>query len=211
MNLHIIAGGMSGAEEGALDAASDIGTSYSGWMASGYRVLGGTRKDIGMTYGLEQTTSANLSDRTRLMVHEADLVLFFGKEKLRWFRTVSSYAEGHCPVETVNPDYDCADWVAAILIATHGAQNIFVTGDRDDRRPGIKEKTKAIMLKVLNEQAKQRSSSENPESAETVSPLPEMRGQAMAEVHRIQRAIKDGSAPGEGSTLHSQQRRQDLP
>lgn len=148
--LSVLAGGMSGAEEGALEAANLLSIPYYGYMASGYRVLGGQRAEIARKYGLMTTSSPNLNDRTKMMVETADLVLFFGREKLRMYKKAAGWAEkSQCPIESVDPTSPIAHWVVQIHIATHGAKKVFITGDREDRWPGMKDLTREVLLKAL--------------------------------------------------------------
>ena len=166
----VITGSMSSAEEGALQGACAAGVKTDGLMVASNRVIGGSRPIIALKYNLRQTDSTALLERTKQMAQISDLTIFMGRKKIRAYQTMAEYCSKFAiPIESVTPDHEDASFHMAYLIMHHRAHTVFITGDREDRTPGLKDRVAQIVEKALNLVIRAENGSNQDPSHSTVS------------------------------------------
>ena len=75
----IISGGQTGADQGALDAAINLGIPHGGWIPKGRITEDGPLPD---RYNLIEMPSASYPDRTRKNIRESDGTLILSHSRL---------------------------------------------------------------------------------------------------------------------------------
>ncbi len=74
MLAKLISGGQTGADRAALDTAIHFGFPHAGWCPKGRIALDGT---LGSQYRLQETPSADYSQRTRWNIRDSDATVVF--------------------------------------------------------------------------------------------------------------------------------------
>lgn len=77
----IISGGQTGADQGALVAARQLGIETGGWMPLGARTEAGCCPALLELYGLKEDSSPEYPPRTRKNVRDSDATAWFGTLK----------------------------------------------------------------------------------------------------------------------------------
>lgn len=151
MELKIISGGQTGVDQGALDAAIQLGIPHGGWCPKGRRSEAGP---IPEKYQLEESTSSHYGDRTRMNIRDSDgtlIVVEAGKkigpgtkltiEMGKQFRKpVLVYFIGRVEQEPSQIE----GWIKA-----RGISVLNIAGSRESGNPGIQEKTRALLVEAL--------------------------------------------------------------
>jgi hypothetical protein len=75
----IISGGQTGADQGALAAARELGLETGGLMPRDFLTEDGPQPEIARLYGLDQSSSASYTTRTRHNIMASDGTLIFGR------------------------------------------------------------------------------------------------------------------------------------
>lgn len=75
----IISGGQTGADQGALDAAIELGIAHGGWLAKGRRTESGPLPE---RYSLRELASSSYAQRTGRNILEADGTLILSRGSL---------------------------------------------------------------------------------------------------------------------------------
>jgi len=81
-NIVIISGGQTGADQGALEAASLVGFTTGGFIPKGFKTEKGSMPELGEKYKLVESTSPDYIYRTQLNAMSSSLTLWFGIEPL---------------------------------------------------------------------------------------------------------------------------------
>jgi Circularly permutated YpsA SLOG family len=159
----IISGGQTGADQGALFAAEDLGIATGGWMPKGYRTETGAYAELAARFALTEHSSDNYGPSTALNVDYADATLIFSnprspsspgyiltrkycREYMRpmyihpWNR---NHWRGVC---AVTRDEDFLRWLEEKQI---GVLN--VAGSRESRNPGIFQAVREFLVVNLSE------------------------------------------------------------
>jgi hypothetical protein len=96
----IISGGQTGADQGALAAAKELGIPTGGWMPRGFLTELGPNPSLEDLYGMQEHPSANYPPRTRQNVFDADGTIWISAEnappsrgKMATYREVERYAK----------------------------------------------------------------------------------------------------------------------
>jgi hypothetical protein len=141
----IITGGKSGAEAAVIRVCRDLGLPVTGSMAPGARVQGGYRPDLEGI--LTSRKTGTLHDATKEMAGAADLIIFLGEE-VRAARKLRELANKRgTAFEVVNPDPE--GYAITYHLASNLPERTYITGDREDRRPGMEAKAYEAVRKGL--------------------------------------------------------------
>ena len=145
----IVSGGQTGVDEGALDAALELGIEHGGWCPRGRRSERGT---IPARFALTETETANYAERTRLNVRDSDGTLIIHRGPLtggtRLTRDVARRLDK--PVMLVDLESTPIDLRAVRRwIDAHRIEVLNVAGPRESTSPGIQETARALVRDLL--------------------------------------------------------------
>jgi hypothetical protein len=152
MNLveKIISGGQTGVDRGALEAAIELGIPHGGWCPLGRLAEDGA---IDPRYQLRETDSPEYHVRTRQNVIDSDATLILhrgpiagGTDLTR--RLALEHGRPILLVDLAEPvDYDSfRSW-----LQTHSIRTLNIAGPRQSTCPGITEKTRDVLLCLLQQ------------------------------------------------------------
>lgn len=140
----IISGGQTGADQGGLEAATELGIPTGGWCPKGWRTERGP--DLALkAFGLEETNSLDYISRTILNVRVADGTVIFGDTRSTGSRlTIDCCERNHKPY-LLNPDGgELREWIIEQGIAV-----LNVAGNRESFKRGIQSATKDYLVREL--------------------------------------------------------------
>ena len=155
--MKIITGGQSGVDRAALDVAIERGISYGGWCPRG-----GWAEDLRTPPGLlakypllRETPSKDPAGRTRWNVRDSDRTLILhdarglaaSRGTALTLRLAEQYGKPHLVVDVDRAD--AAERIAEWLASAKGAVVLNIAGPRESSAPGIYEKTRATLGRVL--------------------------------------------------------------
>lgn len=140
----IISGGQTGADQGALFAARDLGIETGGTAPKGWRTEDGPAPWLA-EYGLVEAESSNYQGRTLTNVRESDASVLFGD-----IESSGSALTIGCCVATGKP-YLCNPDAHSLARWTHigGWKVLNVAGNRESKNPGIAERVRAVLVEAF--------------------------------------------------------------
>ncbi len=145
--VRIVSGGQTGVDRGALDFAISRGIEHGGWLPKGRRAEDGPLPPM---YGLTETKTNRYAERTRKNILDSDgtLLIHEGRPSGGTALTRSVALAAGKPLLVVDISRTTtADAVKAIRlwIEENGVSILNVAGPRESQRPGIYEKTRALL------------------------------------------------------------------
>jgi predicted deacetylase len=153
MNLKIISGGQSGADQAALRAAKAAGLPTGGFAPKGWLTEDGPAPWL-KEFGLVETADTSYPSRTRRNVCElAHACLWFGNPyspggKLT-LRLCEEVAIPHYVANTVSTPRDVADWLKGWVLPICPEPVLLVAGNRESGNPGIGERVERFLGAVF--------------------------------------------------------------
>src|SRR5580692_10474314 len=155
--VKIISGGQTGADQGALLAAKDLGLRTGGWIPRGWRTDEGARPDFAATYGMIEHSSHAYPPRTLCNVMASDATLIFGHDNSPGCKLTRAYANKHNkPVLNVN--WPISEFVFkwsvehfASWLIFYGVKTLNVAGNRERTNPGIADVTRRYIVAVVTQ------------------------------------------------------------
>lgn len=147
----IISGGQTGTDQGALDAALELGHPCGGWCPRGRKSEAGT---IPTRYPLQEHSSAEYDARTEANVRDSDgtLIFTFGQPTggtLYTLELARKLRKAHLVID-LSSDAGAGD---PERVWGWGRENqivaLNVAGPRESKHPGIQVLVKAVMTKIL--------------------------------------------------------------
>lgn len=149
----IISGGQTGADQGGLEAAFDLGIPTGGWAPKGYKTENGPNFDLRDKYKLIEIHSDSYRPRTIKNVAKSDITLLFGNQNSPGSKlTQHSAKEYGKPCFNIFPNgllQEPVDHIIKFILENHG-RTINVAGNRESKNPGIELRVYTTMFKVLN-------------------------------------------------------------
>ena len=152
-SMHIVSGGQTGADQGALDAAIILGLPYSGWIPAERWTEEGP---LSSNYKhMQETESLNPAQRTEWNVRDSDGTLFFSHGSLQG-GTLLAYQVAsikyHRPCLVIDFEkmkehhiiLKVRDWLTRFNI-----EKLNVAGPRKSEDPLIYDKVKETLLAIL--------------------------------------------------------------
>ncbi len=145
----IIAGGQTGVDRGALEAAIALGIPHGGWCPRGRLAEDGT---IPQRYALHETDSPQYAVRTERNVVDSDVTLIFsrgptsgGTELTRILAL--QYARPCLVVDLTEP----IDWQALQRWLHELRPNVLnVAGPRESQAPGIEHQVRSVLIRLFS-------------------------------------------------------------
>ena len=136
----IISGGQTGADQGALLGAEDVGIRTGGWAPKGWITEDGPALWL-RYFGLVQHSSPNYPPRTRMNCQDSDLTAIFGDLTTPGTKlTIKLCQEDSIPYLT-NPT---AEELRATCEELQ-VETLNIAGNRASKDPGIEERVRAIV------------------------------------------------------------------
>jgi hypothetical protein len=155
----IISGGQTGADEGGLAAALELGLQTGGWMPWGYQTECGSRLDFIAKCKIRETSSSDYRARTLLNIHDSDATLLVGNlyepgTHLTWVLCGNqrkpyyflSYSEDAPFQPKPEQLLGFKQWLVRCNVVT-----LNVAGNRESRNRGIFSATREFLLQTLKE------------------------------------------------------------
>ncbi len=144
----IISGGQTGVDRAALDVAIELGIPCGGWCPKGRRAEDGRIPDF---YPLEETSSAEYPQRTRMNIEDSDgtLILAWGPPEGGTLLTVKLARKEGKPHLLADLEKGFEPAQAREWIVSQETSVLNVAGPRESECPGMYEKTRAFLRKVL--------------------------------------------------------------
>ena len=144
----IIAGGQTGVDRAALDAALELGFRCGGWWPRGRKAEDGR---IPMCYPLRETPDADYRSRTEWNVRDADatLVLVWGPGSGGTQLSINLAQWLDKPLLVVDLAVDPNPEEVRAWLASGGFESLNVAGPRESSSPGIHRLAHAFLLAAL--------------------------------------------------------------
>lgn len=155
--LKIVSGGQTGVDQGALEAALDLGVDWGGWAPNGWRAENGT-VPAAFRDRMQEHASANYIVRTRQNVADSHATLILTDTRpisggtLRTRDFCINQMKPHVVVA-----FDEADavgkvqgWLGQFFAAGHPVPFVLnVAGPRESKSPGVQSRTRTFLADVL--------------------------------------------------------------
>ena len=144
---HIVSGGQTGADRGALDFAIRSGYTHGGWAPQGRAAEDGT---IPLKYQLAELVEGSYRQRTRKNVEDSDgtLIVNAGELDGGTLTTLGFARQLGKPHFIIQVDAGVMTAVTASVLAwlrENAIQTLNVAGPRESQRPGIYHQTLALL------------------------------------------------------------------
>lgn len=147
---HIVSGGQTGADRGALDFAIENGYTHGGWAPRGREAEDGK---IPLKYQLLELYHGGYRQRTRRNVDDSDGTLIINRDELDGGTLATQvFAQRlNKPFLVVQLDHGVTDKAVASVIEwlrQHKIKTLNVAGPRESKRPGIYRVTRELLVEV---------------------------------------------------------------
>lgn len=140
----IISGGQTGADQGALKAAKELGIRTGGWAPKGWITEDGPNPALN-GYGLIQHSSPNYPPRTRMNCQDSDLTAIFGDLKSMGTKLTVDICKSDGIPYILNPD--------AVELRTMcedlGVETLNVAGNRASKDAGIEDLVRKVIVEAF--------------------------------------------------------------
>jgi len=151
MNLTIISGGQTGADQGGLFAAKDSGIKTGGYIIKNFMTENGPMPRLA-EYGIIPLDTTDYVKRTAMNAKTADITLWFGSTSSRGFmatrRECGNYGKPFLNVTNMSP----SDISSKLLQLLNNKDTLIVNiaGNRESSNPGIQNKTYNAIKDVIS-------------------------------------------------------------
>lgn len=142
--FRVISGGQTGADQGGLEAARELGLETGGWAPKGWMTENGPQRELLEGFGLKECGSSEYPARTVLNVRDADMTLIFGSVS-GGSKLTEYYCQRYGRPYIWNPS---VDYLVKVL-AGGKVQVLNVAGNRESKTPGIQRATRELLTEAL--------------------------------------------------------------
>ena len=148
--MHIISGGQTGVDRGALDAALKLDIPHGGWCPHGRLAEDGPIPDC---YRLRETDSAEYAVRTELNVFDSDatLILCRGRPRGGTELTLRLAQRLGRPYRVVDLDGEVDAAEVRRWLEQQRVEILNVAGPRESQSPGIGAIARDFLVRVLSD------------------------------------------------------------
>lgn len=145
--VKIISGGQTGADQGALAAAKQLGIPTGGWMPRGFWTEQGPCPRMREAYGMQDHASRNYVDRTRQNVLDADGTVWVSADTTDSRGKVATCraAEDLCKPMLINPDA----FALRRFVEQRGVRVLNVAGPRASRDPNAYHRAMTLIMEAF--------------------------------------------------------------
>lgn len=145
MPLFIVSGGQTGADQGGLVAAKQLGIKTAGYMPFGFKTEDGPCPAVATEYGLREDVSPLYPPRTRRNAKMSDGTAWFGTVGSPGYRcTRNACVQYNKPFRVIESAKELRDFVSE-----HNITVLNVAGNRESKNKGIYRKTAEIILEAF--------------------------------------------------------------
>jgi hypothetical protein len=147
--MHLISGGQTGVDRGALDAALELGIPHGGWCPRGRLAEDGRIPD---RYQLRETDSTDYAVRTQQNVVQSNATLILCRGRISGgteltLRLAQQHGRPNLVVDLEQPP-DTAK--VRRWLGEHGVETLNVAGPRESQSPGIRVAAHEFLVRVLS-------------------------------------------------------------
>lgn len=153
----IVSGGQTGADQGGLEAAVQLGIPTGGWIPKGFKIRTAQRTDSFdpslKKYGLKETREATYPPRRKKNIEMADATLIYAvNAKSPGTRGTKKDADDrNKPVLIIDPtNHGKAVKATLEFMKKHRPTILNVAGNAEYRSPGIQSKVRGILVAALS-------------------------------------------------------------
>ncbi len=145
----IISGGQTGADQGGLEAAKELGIETGGTAPQNFMTENGTCLKLKDTYGLSEGEydPKVYPKRTKKNIADSDATVVFGNVGSPGSRLTINFCTTTGKPFNINPsrlDLQC-------LLKWHDVKVLNVAGNRESKNPGIQERVRSFLVDALKE------------------------------------------------------------
>lgn len=144
----IISGGQTGADQGALIAAREMGIPTGGTAPKGWKTEAGAEPHL-KAYGMVEAPGDSYAWRTGRNIGEADATVVFGDVTSKGSALTMRLCQQFAKPFFVNPTRDD---LQAFVIA-FDVKTLNVAGNRESVNPGIAERVRAVLVEAFGDGA----------------------------------------------------------
>lgn len=155
--LKIISGGQTGADIGGLNAALALKIRTGGCAPKGFLTENGSNYELGIKYGMHQSTSDKYPVRTKENVSKSDATIIFsvGATERGSLLTKKECEKSSKPFLWVSPNDETAvekvkEFIVSIAKLKQRAIILNIAGNRESKYPGISKNVEAILVNTLS-------------------------------------------------------------
>lgn len=162
--VKIVSGGQTGVDQGALEAAAQLGLEYGGWAPARWlaeKPLGAIPEAYRAAmreYPDQGSNAANYRGRTKANVRDSHATLILveklplegGTKLTRDFAALIGRSHHVVDMSAANAKENAFGWLRQFM-GMSSALVLNVAGPRESKSPGIQAKTKAFLSEVLRE------------------------------------------------------------
>jgi len=156
----VISGSQTGADQGGLEAALELGLPTGGWIPKGFLTEEGKKPELGEKFNLTEHESPNYVPRTYTNVRDSDATIIFSSNwqsrgTICTQKAIQQYNKPFAEVPVtkgVSPGIvDMEDSIGLVkaLLKREDIKVLNVAGNRESVCPGIQELVKEYMLQLL--------------------------------------------------------------
>ena len=148
MNLKIVSGGQTGADQAGLEFAAEQGLEWGGWVPLGFKNESGTIP-ARFQPGLKEMPTDSYRLRTEANVADSDGTVIFYKGTLSpgsalTLRTCTRLKRPSLLINTLKPEHYCAAKVGEFILMRQ-IRVLNVAGSRYSKVPDIQQRAKNIL------------------------------------------------------------------
>ena len=155
--IAIISGGQTGADQGGLLAARDLGIATGGYAPKRYMTEDGPARELLEPFGLEELPNPNYHVRTRMNASAADGTVIFGNNTGGSYLTWTLCRRGGKAVYIIsNPhkmhEHDVTTFRTWLL--NNKIKVLNVAGNRESKNPGICNAVRVFLVHALRDEGR---------------------------------------------------------
>lgn len=149
--VKVISGGQTGADEGGLHGAREVGLPTGGMTPKDYRTEKGSNYKLRDLYNLEEHSSFSYKPRTKSNVLDASVTIIFGNKESPGSKLTTKYANQNCKPVFYVSDFSNEEMNFIIEKLKVMQENIIinVAGNRESTNPGIFKETSGFIQELI--------------------------------------------------------------
>jgi len=157
----LISGGQTGSDQGALEAALELGIPTGGWIPKGFLTENGNDPSLGERFNLVEHKSRSYIPRTYTNVRDSDGTLIVSSDwssagtvctqkAITQYEKPSLEMKIHLHGDELYIDELVPESAMKVWLKKNDIKVLNVAGNRESKFPGIQKLVKEYMLRVLS-------------------------------------------------------------